>query len=425
MHLTMHQYPVQSITWGNSTEYNAGQLSISRADLLAYLHNQGELNEIEIKELALVSPATSTRVINIFDIFPAQARLGKGAINYPGVLGPIQPVGNGTVATLENFAVLAISSRTNKYHKLLDMAGPGSELTPHAGFFHLAVCADPIRSEMTEAQYHGCLKRIGLRIGSYLAGSVSAPPVSIANYSLDPHSRGLPRVAYVCMIASHQKSAAGEPILYGDDQSGLLTTILNPNEILYGSLVSPYWNLGIDTYTFQKNPVVRGLYDRHGKDVDFVGVVVCVAHITRTQRERSVLMISNLVHSVLGADLALISKVGGGIPESDLMMSIEALEQRGVRTSAIVWSHLGDGSIKDSLSATSVAADAIASAGVYDDWVDLPQQAEIVGGSTVGPFSDDPQEKPQPATAAIRVRYRDISGCISQLGASRVAQVEI
>ncbi len=106
-------------------------------------------------------------------------------------------------------------------------------------------------------------------------------------------------------------------------------------------------------------------------------------------------------------------------------MAIEPLEQRGVRTSAIVWSHLGDGSIKDSLSATSVAADAIASAGVYDDWVDLPQQAEIVGGSTVGPFSDDPQEKPQPATAAIRVRYRDISGCISQLGASRVAQVEI
>jgi len=43
----------------------------------------------------------------------------------------------------------------------------------------------------------------------------------------------------------------------------------------------------------------------------------------------------------------------------------------------------------------------------------------------VGPFTDDPNDKPQPANAAIRVRYRDISGAISQLGASFVSQMEI
>jgi hypothetical protein len=88
-------------------------------------------------------------------------------------------------------------------------------------------------------------------------------------------------------------------------------------------------------------------------------------------------------------------------------------------------SHMGDGTIQDSQSVYSPAADAIASAGIQDTWLDLPAQANAIGGLTVGPFSNQPGDKPLPANAAIRVQYRDICGAISQLGASRVGMVEI
>src|SRR5690606_19594215 len=146
------------------------------------------------------------------------------------------------------------------------------------------------------------------------------------------------------------------------------------------------------------NPVVEALYNRHGKELAFSGVVVNVAHITRERRERSVLMAANLVSTVLKADLAVITKVGGGSPESDTMMLIEALEQKGVKTSAILWSHYGDGNYAgDSLSAYSPAADAVASAGVYDAWFELGPQETVIGGRTAGPFTTDPSDRARPA----------------------------
>lgn len=426
MHLKMHRYPVRAAAWGETTNYNAGRLSVNRHDLFAYLQNKGVLNELEITDLALIAPSTATRVVNIFDVFAARARLGKGVVDYPGVLGPQQSVGQGVSATLDNFSIMAVSSRANIYNKLLDMSGSGSAFTPYSKLSHLALSVEPKKSDMTQAAYYGGLKRIGLCAGSYLArAAAEAPPSETSVYTLDPRPRELPRIAYVCMLASHQKSQAGEPILYGDDVSGLLPTILHPNEFLDGAVIAPYWNLCIDTYSFQNNPVIQSLYDRHGKDIDFAGVVVCVSHITREQRDRSVHMVSNLVHTVLGADLAIVTKVGGGIPESDLMMTVESLEKKGVRTSAIIWSHIGDGTIQDSLSAYSPAADALVSVGMQDAWVDLSEQSEVFGGSTVGPFSDQPGDRPQPANAAIRLRYRDISGAINQLGASSIAMVEI
>jgi len=126
----MHHYPVTSLSWGSSTRYESGHLTISRNDLLQYLEAQGLLKEVEIEEIQLVLPHTSTRVVNIFDVFAARCRLGEGAVNYPGILGPQTGVGHGTSATLDHFAVLAISKRENRYNKILDMSGPGSEVTP-------------------------------------------------------------------------------------------------------------------------------------------------------------------------------------------------------------------------------------------------------------------------------------------------------
>lgn len=422
----MRQFPVRAVSWGDTTAYRDGVLTISREELLAHLEATGDLGSLELVELALVTPDTPTRIVNILDVVGARARLGEGAVDYPGVCGPLRPIGDGVTAELQNFTVLALSTVPDLYNKLLDLSGPGAEVTPYSRFCHLAIQATPKQPDMPKPAYLSALKRLALRAGAYLARAAAASePASARIYTLDPQPEGLPRAVYVCMIASHQKAEAGEAILYGDDAQGLLPTILHPNELLDGAVISPIWNLGIDTYSFQANPVVEALYNRHGKELAFSGVVVNVAHITRERRERSVLMAANLVSTVLKADLAVITKVGGGIPESDTMMLIEALEQKGVKTSAILWSHYGDGNYAgDSLSAYSPAADAVASAGVYDAWFELGPQETVIGGRTAGPFTTDPSDRARPAEGPLKPRIRDIAGAISQLGASRVGMVE-
>nr|WP_246031839.1 glycine/sarcosine/betaine reductase component B subunit [Salibacterium salarium] len=422
----MSHYHIKSVKWGEDTQYNAGQLTINRQYLLNYLKSKKEFSDIELTDIDLISPNTSTRVVNIFDVFAARAKVGEHESDYPGVLGGMKPAGEGETAVLDDFTVLVLSSKQDKDNKILDMSGPAVEVTPYANMCHLAIKAQPKNDDLPTGEYYGALKQLGLFAGCYLAYAASKQVTNLASvYHTGSLNEELPKAVYICMIASHQKSEPGEPILYGDDVSGLLPTILHPNEMLDGAVIAPYWNLGIDTYSFQNNPVVLNLYEKHGVEVNFSGVVVYVANITREKRARSVTMIQNLVSSVLGADIAIVSKLGGGIPESDLMMTIEALEEKEIDTSAVIWSSYNDGTIEDSLSANSTAADALASVGCYDIKLDIDPQNKVVGGDTVGPFSGDPNEDPLPAGSALQVHYRTISGAISQLGASKVAMSEI
>jgi len=426
MQLQVDEYPVSSLDWGEEDKYINGKLIINKDNLLSYLRNSEEGRELEITHLELVKPDTSTRVINVYDILPAYARIGDRVSNYPGFLEPFQIVGHGNSATLSNFSILAIASLPSRYNKVIDKSGLGAKFSPYGSHFHIALRAEAKYSGMDSNDYYKCLKKIGLRLGTYLAKlAAKEKPPATKSYNLDPHPTGLPKVVYVCMLAALQNWDKSEGILYGDNLAGMLPTILHPNEILDGAVIAPNFNLGIDTYSFQNNPVIQELYKRHGKEIDFAGVVVSVSHVTRAQRERTVGMTANLVASVLGADMALITKVGGGIPESDVMLTIEALERIGVKTTAIMWAHLGDGTIRDILTAYSPAADALVSVGINDAWINLPEQDVVIGGREIAPLSDDPNAKPQDASSAIKIRCREVCGAINQLGASYVALREI
>jgi sarcosine reductase len=109
-----------------------------------------------------------------------------------------------------------------------------------------------------------------------------------------------------------------EPIFYGDNVSKLLPTIVHPNEILDGGLVRGYYCQGVETYSIQNHPMIRELYKRHGKELYFVGVVVTAAQFTEPDRERSAVTAAKLVKEVLGADGAVLTKIGGGAPHIDL-----------------------------------------------------------------------------------------------------------
>ncbi|HHV17516.1 MAG TPA: hypothetical protein GXZ27_01455 [Thermoanaerobacterales bacterium] len=426
MQLQIAEYPVSSLEWGDENKYNDGKLIINKDSILSYLKSSNELDELIVTDLDLILPETSTRVINVFDVLPAYARLGEGVSNFPGFLEPFQIAGHGNSATLSNFSILATSSRPSRYNKVMDKSGLGAEISPYGGHFHLALQAEPRNSDMSNTEYYKHLKKIGLRIGTYLSKlAAEVRPANTLFYTLEAHPSGLPKVAYVCMLAALQNWDKGESILYGDNLSGMLPTVLHPNEILDGAVIAPNFNLGIDTYSFLNNPVIQELYKKHGKEIDFVGVVVCVSHVTRNQRERSIGMTANLAANVLGADLAIITKVGGGIPESDVMLTIESLERIKVKTTAIMWAHLGNGTIQDILTAYSPAANALVSAGINDALVNLPGQEKVIGGNEIEPLSDDPKAKPQNPHSAIQVRCREICGVINQLGASRVALEEI
>jgi glycine reductase len=169
-------------------------------------------------------------------------------------------------------------------------------------------------------------------------------------------------VAYVYQLHSHQiPTVAGEPVLYGDNVRYLLPTILHPNEVLDGAVVRSYFHLNMETYGIQNHAVIRDLYARHGKSLEFTGVVVYVANQLAEERQRATLMGSNLVKYALRADGAVFTKSIGGAPNMDMALVANRCEELGVKTSLI----LGDmgTSSEDATLFNFASLDAIVSTG--------------------------------------------------------------
>lgn len=64
---------------------------------------------------------------------------------------------------------------------------------------------------------------------------------------------------------------------YGDNCASMLPTIVHPNEILDGALLFRDYHSTANSapsFVIQNHPVILELMARHGKDLNFVGVIL-------------------------------------------------------------------------------------------------------------------------------------------------------
>jgi glycine reductase complex component B subunit alpha and beta len=187
--------------------------------------------------------------------------------------------------------------------------------------------------------------------------------------------------------------------------------VLHPNEVLDGALVRPYLAMLLETYGIQNNAVVSELYDRHGRELAFAGVVVYVANQLVDERQRAVVMAGNLVRWTLRADAAVFTKSGGGAPNVDMAMIAERCEQLGVRTGMMMW---GGAVVEDSALFNAPALDAIVSIGSNSFEFELPPVERVI--------TSRPQEA-EAVRSTITLPPTRLVGVIDHFGSSRLAGV--
>jgi glycine reductase len=163
----------------------------------------------------------------------------------------------------------------------------------------------------------------------------------------------------------------------------------------------------METYSIQNNGVILDLYDRHGRDLNFVGVVVYVANQLAEERQRATLMASNLVRHTLRADGAVFTKSGGGAPNVDMALIAERCEQLGVKTSLILWETAGpDAGDEDATLFNAPSLDAIVSIGASQLTLDL------------GPVNRVVAPGPTALNGPLTVATNQVCGATDHLGAS-------
>jgi glycine reductase len=215
------------------------------------------------------------------------------------------------------------------------MAGPFAEMYPYHRLKLLCAVVEPDPALSDESR-NDAVHKAALTVSDHVARATAGlTPPERETFELTPCDPALPRVAYIWGVHSPQ-AMSGSLTAFCTATYGLtqLTPpwVLHPNEILDGALTGPYRTAFAMSWTVANNPLFLDLYRRHGKDWNFLGVIVLRTEWT-TQHEKQ--MIANQTAKtakMLGAQGAVVTWDAGGNEFIEVVRTIQACERLGIRT---------------------------------------------------------------------------------------------
>lgn len=387
MRLEMAEFPVTSLRIGSKFEYNRGALEVDKDNLLELILRD---SHIQTADLASVCPGERVRITGIRDIVEPRVKVrGKGQV-FSGILGPVVPVGEGRTHRLSGMAVAV----TAEYHgtvraglgversAILDMWGPGADASRFSSLIHLVLVLK-LSEGLSDLEAHQAIQTAELQVAQRLAETTAdLMPETIETYDLEPGDPQLPRVALIqgCLTDSHRPHPG--ITYYGLPLRESLATVIHPNEILDGAIAVittrtiAYYTI---TWDWQNHPLLLGLYRNHSRTLNLAGVVLeRIQFETHHGKEVAAHTAAQLA-SRLGATGAIVSWLGSGNAFVDVMLTIRACEERGIKTTLVTYEYGGKDGIDSPLLFYASEADAVVTTGSRDRWIDLPEPEHVVG----------------------------------------------
>lgn len=365
MRLELDSIKIKDIQESSATAIKDGILYLNKKELEEELLKDEKIKSVDIN---IARPGDKTRIICIQDVM--QPRCRENGNNFPGFVDKMQIVGNGRTVSLDGAGVIISNPESTRIEMgVLDMDGPMAGLTPYAKLNIVSLAFYPVEDIKNDANeeriFEDAIKAAGLKACVYLAkAGLEVKPDDVEVFesevgeSVDP---SLPRVAYCFQTYTPQFDYKGrsDRFFYGAAMTNTFPTIINPNEALDGALVG--WNAikAIETYSMQNNGTIKELYKHHGKDLNFVGVVVYSASTDADNRQRSADMCANLLKNVLHADGAVLTKILGGMPHADIACTGVACEKAGVKTCCPTTPLTATGTLADTILYNDVELDLI------------------------------------------------------------------
>ena len=352
MALSLAVHLVNRILPGNKTGLEGGVLTVNVSELRGYLLEDRRLESVDLK---IVHPGDKCRAGYVFDVLEPRAKPPGDGPDFPGILGPLAPAGQGTTHALRGAAVtvvdggqpggeLGYASRRGGVSKVLEMSGPAAWASAYGRLAHLVVVPHAFPDVARHAVLNA-LRLASVKAAAYLAqAAIGETPSHNEVFDLDtpePESGETPpRVAYIGQVHGHQHGTeTDEHILYGGNTLGMMPVPLHPNEWLDGAVVISYsWGArGLETYFHQNHPIILDLYRLHqAGEIAFAGAVATVSSDRRDEIDRNSMMAANIAKWDLKADGVILTKYVGGAPHTDMFETARVCEQLGIKTVALV-----------------------------------------------------------------------------------------
>jgi len=427
MRLQIESIDVKDIQVGSKTHVSDHILHVNLGELEALILKDDRIKSVEIN---IAYPGDRVRIVRVVDVIQPRCKIERENEDFPGWLGKLAIAGQGRTRSLRGVSIVLSNRFTNRmYPAVIDMFGVGAELSKYGNMTNLLI--DPVPSDHTEERdFEFAVKVAGLKAAVYLAQAAEGHHVDQTEvYELSiPGQKNpdLPNIAYYYQLYTpqHDYKGVSVPILYGVEVNNILPTVIHPNEILDGGVLNALTIRGIETYSIQNHAVIKELYKRHGKELNFAGVVVGVASMEPVQRQRMSLMAANLISNVLGAEGVIVTKVHGGMPHADLALIAEACENFGVKTTIFAQPVGGrHGTLAEGALFSSNSLNAIVNTGDINERVRLPKADRILGGTAETRISH-PEFFQKAGDQMVEVEGFMLAGLYDFLGGAKIVAVD-
>lgn len=391
MKLKRYYYNVKHVVWADKSEYENGILKISKQDLKDLVKPIAK--SVENIDFDIVKPGENKRIIHVLDTIQPMLKVEGTGKCYSGFFSHPDTVGSGITNMLRGFTVMesaplpwestsASSGLLYPRDAVVDMVGPIAGMSPFSETINLVLSYHLIDGK-SSSEYDNDIRLCGLKVSEFLAQlTAGRTPDSSEEFCIDDINPELPNVVLVWQCQN--QGVYANTYLYGESIDNLVPTLLHPNEMLDGCIVSGNYvwpAFKVPTYLHVNHPIMLELYKRHGRELNFKGVILSRSHNpTHWHKERSANFCVKLAE-YLKADGLIMAWEGGGNAAVDGMLTIKAAETRGIKTSTITFEFGGkDGTEGDLLVDFVPEADAIVSGGSIEKEITLPEVEEVIGG---------------------------------------------
>lgn len=394
MKLKRQYYNVKDVQWAEKTSYNNGVLYVSKEELkkeiIPYTKN---IKEVDFE---IVKPGENTRIVHILDTIQPMYKIDGESKQYSGYFGEPIKTGEGTTNLLNGFAVIesaplpwetgsASSGLLYPRDAILDMQGPIAGFTPFSETINLVVIYD-LKEGKSSAEYDDDIRLCGLKISEFLASkTANLEPDKTEEFSIDEINPELPNVVLVWQCQN--QGVYANTYLYGHPIDNLVPTLLHPNEMLDGCIVSGNYvwpAFKVPTYLHVNHPIVLELYKKHGKELNFRGVIFTRSHNPSNWHKRRSAEFSIKLAQYLDTNGLIMAWEGGGNAAVDGMLTIQGAEKRGIKASTITFEFGGKDGTEGTLLVDDVPeANAVISGGSIEKDYILPTVSKSVGGNVL------------------------------------------
>lgn len=419
MRLELGKIFIKDVQFGEVTEVKDSVLYINKEEMLNVIGGDEHIKSID---LDIVRPGESVRIIPVKDVIEPRVKVeGKGGI-FPGVISKVDTVGEGRTHALKNVGVVTTGKIVGFQEGIIDMTGPGAEYTPFSKLNNVVVIAEPVDG-LKQHEHEKAVRMIGFKAATYLGQlAKDLTPDEVVTYETKPLLESiaeypeLPKVGYVYMLQT--QGLLHDTYVYGVDAKQIVPTLLYPTELMDGAIVSGNCVSACDknpSYVHMNNSVVEDLYAQHGKEINFVGVIITNENVYLADKERSSNWTAKLCKQ-LGLDAVIVSQEGFGNPDTDLIMNCKKIEGEGVKTVIVTDEYAGRDGASQSLADADVKANAVVTGGNANQVVVLPKMdrvighvevADVIAGGSAGSLRED---------GSIEAEIQVITGATNETG---------